>query len=162
MTTLTQSISIQPENIINKLKQFDPKANYQIDKLIYYPYHFFKYKMKAKGLLKLDGYLGCTIDSISGQGAIIDHTPLFMEENLHDQPCLPSTLSLQDAKIMAEDFLNHSASLKLKFFSIPKMQLEQHERFFRPYWIIVNQKNNEKYPSIMIDGVSGKYHPLNI
>jgi hypothetical protein len=162
MNALTLSISIEPEKISNHLKNLDAKANYQLDKLVYYPYYFFKYKTKAKGLLKMDGYLGCTIDSISTRGAVIDHSPSFVEENIQANECLPYTLTPQDAKKAAEEYLHHTASLKLKFFSMPKMLLEQQELFFRPYWIMADQKNRRNYPPIIIDAVSGKYHPLNV
>ncbi|MBM7583999.1 hypothetical protein JOC86_000536 [Bacillus pakistanensis] len=162
MNTLTLPVSIEPQSIISLLKKQDEKANYYLERLVYYPYYFFKYKIKAKGLLKIDGYLGCTIDSISARGAIIDHSPSFIKEDLQNKACIPYSLTLLDAKNEAEDFLNHSASLKLKFFSIPKMVLDQQELFFRPYWIISDKKKRAHYPPIMIDAVSGKYHPLNM
>ncbi|MCP8615631.1 hypothetical protein [Salirhabdus salicampi] len=161
-TIITNKIEFQKKEIKTLLDQLDPKISFQVDRLVYYPYYFFEYSVKQHKFLRFmnrNGNIGCTIDSLSGTGALIDATPQFNRYEASEDELISSKLDVITAQKEAEKYIYRSISLKMKILQMPEMQLTKQELFYRPYWI-ASSKTSDRSFSLAIDAISGKYHPL--
>ncbi|ADC50080.1 MULTISPECIES: hypothetical protein [Alkalihalophilus] len=159
-TVCVQEKTFYEDDIPKLLSSIDPNSYYKVRSLVYYPYYLFEYRLDARGLLKLKGNIGCTVDSISGRGAIIDQKPILNSTCNINNDCLSPKMTLDSASHIAEEYLFHSASLKMKFLSMPKMKLINQQLFYRPFWIVSYNECNKENPPMIVDGISGTYHPI--
>ncbi|MFC0558418.1 hypothetical protein [Halalkalibacter alkalisediminis] len=157
---LIQTQTFEANEIVKLLKSIDRNLPYTLEGLVYYPYYLFEFKMNAKGLMRLKGNIGCTVDSISGRGAMIDQKPSLYRGEIPEKDGLRPSLTVEAAYDKANEYLFHTASLKLKFVSMPQVQLVNQALFYRPFWIVTPSHKEEGYPNLMVDGISGTYHPI--
>ncbi|WP_138419614.1 hypothetical protein [Aquibacillus sediminis] len=155
-----EAYNVLPESINQKeaveiLSRLDPNHSYSVDKKVYYPYQFIAYHMKIKTLLLKEGNLGCTIDLISNRESMIDDKPTFVKKTIDDSELLHPVYSAIKAEETAMQFFRRHVSKKYKFLTIPTYTLTDSERFYRPYWVVSSPNSR-----FIVDGVSGKYHPL--
>lgn len=147
--------SIRQEEAIRIIGKYDPRSKYLVKKKIYYPYQFVSYYMKVKALLVNEGYLGCTIDMISGCESLIDSKPHFIKKHATDEEWLKPIFTKEHAERNAIDFFQRHASKKYKFLTVPHFTLQDSILFFRPFWVVASQEHQ-----FIVDGLSGKYHLL--
>ncbi len=158
-TILTQEVQFVEKEVFNGLIQFDKAAEIEIQQLIYYPYYFFEFDVKAKRFLKFEGRVGCTIDALGGHGAIIDVQPELKEIQAAHLSMPMVTVETEEAAEKAERFVFENASSKVKFMTIPTIKKVSHRLFYRPFWI-ADYKGKEEREQLIVDAVSGSYHPL--
>ncbi|NYF23273.1 hypothetical protein [Sporosarcina sp. JAI121] len=157
---LTQEITFAKQDILRGFRKIDKKAEIHISQLIYYPYYFFEFEVNAKSLLKFRGKVGCTIDALSGKGAIVDVQPEFSNHQIEVEPIPPVVFSEDDAKKIAEKFVFDHASSKAKFVTIPKIRLLSSALFHRPFWLAEYSQGGYDQRQMIFDAISGSYHPL--
>lgn len=155
-----QTETFETNEITTLLQAIDKDIPYELESLVYYPYYLFEYKIKAKGLMRLKGHIGCTIDAISGRGAMIDQKPSLYKGEIHEKNALRPNLTMEAALEKADEYLFHTASLKLKFLTMPKVELVNRKIFYRPYWIVTPADKNRGATKLIVDAVSGTYHPI--
>lgn len=156
---LTQSVEFNKEQIESSFKRLHPKSNFIAERIIYYPYYYFSYNVKAKRLfLPLNEKVGCAIDSISGRGSLIDYKPKWKEVEISEEQEMPQMYSFKDCTSISESFIYRSLSLKMRMLSFSELKREQQQRFYRPYWVVWNEKAGSS--DFIVDGVSGQFHPL--
>lgn len=144
-----------------RLKQIEPELQFEVVKLVYYPYYFFSFTMDVKRfLLPSSEKVACTIDSISGTGSLIESPPQFQNINVPPEEIIPHQISILKARELSQSFLYRAISLKMKMLSISELTAEEEQIFYRPYWL-AREKKNMDVPDFVIDAVSGKYHPLS-
>lgn len=142
------------------LRQYDRKAHVHIQKLLYYPYYFFEFDISAKSLLKLNGKIACTIDGMSGQEAIIDRKPTFSSRRQEEYDKLPVGIDERVARQIAERFVFQTISQKTKFITIPSLTVSESSLFYRPFWLAEYSLNEKGRQQLIVDAISGSYHPL--
>ncbi|MDS9472867.1 hypothetical protein [Sporosarcina pasteurii] len=158
-TLLMQETVFVEKDVLKGLHQFDKEAEVQINRLIYYPYYFFEFEVHAKSLLKFNGKVGCTVDALGGRGAIVDVQPEFFASQV-EHVAIPSIVIVQEeASKIAEEFVFEHASTKAKFITTPKIKQTSSQLFYRPFWIAEYRRNSEGQ-QLIVDAVSGSYHPL--
>lgn len=128
--------------------------------LIYYPYHFFSYSIQTRKWIKVSGKIGCTIDLISGRGSLID-APLRWQKKILQprQKKLQYRIKEQEATKIADKFIFQAASHQLKFFTAPIIKLIECKMFYRPFWIVKQERDGNEN-TFIVDAVSAHYHPL--
>ncbi|WP_010531944.1 hypothetical protein [Lentibacillus jeotgali] len=156
---LTQSIKFGKKQIETSLMKLQPGVKYLADRIIYYPYYFFVYNVKAKRLfLPMNEKVGCAVDAISGSGSLVDYNPNFEVVEISEKQRLHQYQELEDCLPISESFIFQSLSLKMRMFSFSHVQVEKRQLFYRPYWVVYNTKGNGQ--DFIVDGVTGQYHPL--
>ena len=160
MTILTQEPEYAEHDVFRGLNHFDQKADVHVHQLIFYPYYFFEFEMKAKSLLKLNGKIACTVDGISGQGAIVDTKPNFSSRPIEKRKKLPVQVGEYEARNIAERFIFQTISQKTKFITIPSLQVLEHSMFYRPFWLAEYSLKEKGKQQLIVDAISGSYHPL--
>ncbi|MDM8100225.1 hypothetical protein [Oceanobacillus oncorhynchi] len=156
---LTQSVEFNKEQIESSFKRLHPHANFIAERIVYYPYYYFCYNVKAKRLfLPLNEKVGCAIDSISGKGSLIDYKPKWKAIEISKEQQMPEKYSLKDCTSISESFIYRSLSLKMRMISFPELKREQQQRFYRPYWVVWNERDGSS--DFIVDGVSGQFHPM--
>lgn len=158
-TLLTQETFFVERDVINRFHQFDKEAEVQVNRLIYYPYYFLEFKVHANSLLKFNGKVGCTIDALGGHGAIVDVQPEFLEIQIESVSIPSIVVDQEEASRKAEQYVFEHASSKAKFITTPKIKQVNCQLFYRPFWIAEYKRNEEKQ-QLIVDAVSGSYHPL--
>lgn len=155
----TQPVEFNKDQIESSFKKLHPHSNFIAERVIYYPYYYFSYNIKAKRLfLPLNEKVGCAIDSISGRGSLIDYKPKWKELEISIEQQMPQTYTLKDCASFSESFIYRSLSLKMRMISFKELKREQQQIFYRPYWVVWNEKDGSS--DFIVDGVSGQYHPL--
>ncbi|KZR57749.1 hypothetical protein [Pseudobacillus badius] len=157
---LAQKPVLAQEEVLRGLQQYDRRAKVQISQMILYPYYFFEYTLRAKSLLKLNGKVACTIDALSGQGALADVQPEFSSSPAKEGGMLPVAVAKDEAKRLAENFIIHTLSQKTKFLTVPRLHLADSSLFYRPFWLAQYRRAAHGQQQLIVDAVSGSYHPL--
>ncbi|SES78957.1 hypothetical protein SAMN05421676_101458 [Salinibacillus kushneri] len=147
--------SIRSKEALQKITSLDRKNNYTIDQKVFYPYQFVSYHIKVKTFLVKEGYLGCTIDMISGRESVIDSKPTFFKKTLCKKERIQPVLTREKAEKQAIQYFQRQTAKRLKFLALPRYSLTDSHLFYRPYWII-SSKNHR----FIVDGLSGRFHPL--
>jgi len=157
---LTQKPVFAEKEILRGLQQYDRRANVHMNGIIFYPYYFFEYEISAKSLLKLQGRIACTVDAISGQGAIVDVQPEFSTYPIEGEEMLPITIIEIEAEQLAKRFISQTVSQKAKFVTIPRLHIISSSLFYRPFWLAKYTKQGRGQEQLIVDAISGSYHPL--
>ncbi|KMY55851.1 hypothetical protein AC623_19490 [Bacillus sp. FJAT-27231] len=157
---LTQKPVFAEKEILRGLQQYDRQANVHMNGMVFYPYYFFEYDISAKSLLKLQGKIACTIDALSGQGAMVDVQPEFSTYLMEGEEVLPITIAENEAEPLAERFISQTLSQKAKFITIPRLHLSSCSLFYRPFWLAKYTKPGRGQQPLIVDAISGSYHPL--
>ncbi len=161
-TILVEKINFEKDETKRLLEKLDSESTYKVQHCIYYPYLFFEYSVQKKNFFDpIEGKLGCTIDGVNKIGALIDTYPLLDEKKIADGQIVNCTLSLPDAEAIAKKFLLDSILRKRKVFTIPKLKMTQQKIFYRPYWIVKGNEDKPNHFLLLVDAVSGKFHPLH-
>lgn len=150
------------QEIKHLFEKMDPESAYTVQRHIYYPYLFFEYMLKRKSFFHpLEGNIGCTVDGVNKIGALLDTFPRLEKKTVSRQAVIECKMELTDAKPIAESFLLNHIVNKKKILSVPKLQLTKQLLFYRPYWIVEGRRKTSRPFLLMVDAVSGKYHPLH-
>ncbi|KKE80029.1 hypothetical protein DTX80_09325 [Bacilli bacterium] len=157
---LTQEPQFVQQEVLKGLQQYDKRASVQVNTMILYPYYFLEFEVSAKSLLKFNGKIACTIDTISGQGAIIDVQPEFIQRPIVDEKILPIEISEKEAEQLAEKFIFQAATQKAKFITIPTVTIHSTALFYRPFWLAEYNSKVSGGREVIVDAISGSYHPL--
>lgn len=157
---LIQEIEFTEEEVLLGLQQYEKQTHFQIQDLIYYPYYFFEYQVSAKSLLKFKGKAACTVDALGGRGAMVDVQPLFFERTVETGRIPQPVIAEEEAIGIAERFVFDNASSKAKFVTMPKIIEVQRNLFYRPFWLTDFKLQNNKQGQLIVDAISGSYHPL--
>ncbi|PIC91008.1 hypothetical protein CSV71_02845 [Sporosarcina sp. P21c] len=157
---LLQEIEFTKEEVLQGLQQYGKETYFQIQDIIYYPYYFFEYQVSAKSLLKFNGKAACTIDGLGGRGAMVDVRPSFSRKKVEVGRFPELVIGEEEAIVMAERFIFDNASSKAKFITMPKITEVQRNLFYRPFWITDFKLDNKKSGQLIVDAISGSYHPL--
>lgn len=159
-TLLTQEITFAEQDVLRGLQQYDKESEVKISKLIFYPYYFFEYEVSAKSLLRFNGKVGCTVDALEGRGAIVDVQPEFLKREIDAEYVPKVQVCDKKAKEIADKFVFDNASSKAKFITIPKIKLLSSTLFYRPFWLAEYDQVEKVERLIIVDAISGSYHPL--
>ncbi|MFD1349992.1 hypothetical protein [Oceanobacillus caeni] len=157
---LTQEPQFVQQEVLKGLQQYDKRASVQVNTMILYPYYFLEFEVSAKSLLKFNGKIACTIDAISGQGAIIDVQPEFIQRPIVDEKILPIEISEKEAEQLAEKFIFQAATQKAKFITIPTVTIHSTALFYRPFWLAEYNSKVSGGREVIVDAISESYHPL--
>lgn len=161
ISILTQATVYEEEEVRRGLQQYDQNAEIEISKLIFYPYYFFEYEISVGGLLKLKGKTACTVDALSGHGALIDMTPEFSNRSIQSEQLPSIQINEEEAVKVAGNFIFQNASSKGKFLTVPKIKELGVTQFYRPFWLAeYAHKREGQSQQLIVDAVSGSYHPL--
>ncbi|PID22035.1 hypothetical protein CSV61_07415 [Sporosarcina sp. P3] len=157
---LLQEIEFTKEEVLLGLQQYEKETYFQVQDMIYYPYYFFEYQVSAKSLLKFKGKAACTIDGLGGRGAIVDVRPSFSRKK-EEVGLFPELVIAEEEAIdAAKRFIFDHASSKAKFVTMPKITEVQRTLFYRPFWLTDYKLDNKKSGQLIVDAISGSYHPL--
>ncbi|WP_068676775.1 hypothetical protein [Oceanobacillus sp. Castelsardo] len=162
MEVKTQEIFFTEEKVIRTLGKKEVDTDFSIRNIVYYPYMFYEFSFKrGNPITPLKGDVACTIDAISGIPALVDKRPEFTTLKIANKNILPIQLEENQTVELAKEFLYRTISKNIKVATAPNISLKQCHLFYRPYWII-DGKANEHGFTLMVDSISGKYHPLNV
>ncbi|WP_019416154.1 hypothetical protein [Paenisporosarcina sp. TG20] len=157
----TQVVLYDEKEIIRYLETMNSNSSFTVKDLIYYPYMFFEHSFERKNPLSpLKGNIGSTIDAVSGIAAMVDKTPVFITDSIALEKIIPIQLDQEKAKVLADDHLFRVISSKIKVLMTPKVELLHNVLFYRPYWIVEGKRKHKKPFSLVVDSISGKFHPL--
>lgn len=158
---LTQSINFEKKQIESSFMKLHKNSTYIAKRIIYYPYYYFIYNVKAKRVfMPMKEKIGCAVDAVSGKGLLVDYKPVLERLTIPDRQLLKQTQSFDDCLAISESFLYRSVSLKLRIISVKNVQMEQGKLFYRPYWIVFQKNEEDNDSSFIVDAVTGQYHPL--
>lgn len=158
-TVLAQAPVYAEQDVLRGLQQYEKQAELQISQLLYYPYYFFEYELSIRSFLKLKGRTACTIDGISGHGALIDRQPEFSYRGIEPEQ-IPIEIGEEEARKAAEKFIFENASSKAKFVTTPKIKMVRSTLFYRPFWLADYGREEHGQHQLIVDAISGSYHPL--
>jgi hypothetical protein len=158
----TQEIFFTEKKVIRTLGQKEIETEFSIRNIVYYPYMFYEFSFKRDNpITPLRGDAACTIDAISGVPALVDKRPEFTTLEIEKEIILPTQLEESHMIELAKEFLYRTISKKIKVATAPNISLKLSNLFYRPYWIIDGRGKKNKF-TLMVDSISGKYHPLNV
>lgn len=157
---LAQEPVYDEQDVVNGLRQYERQAEMYARKLIYYPYYLFEFELKIRSLLGVKGKTACTIDAISGHGALIDVQPDFLQRQIEIEQIPSIEVSEDEAKRAAGKFIFQNATAKAKYVTIPKIQMLGSTLFYRPFWLVEYKLEEYAERQLIVDAISGSYHPL--
>lgn len=157
---LTQEIVFNEEEVLQGLQQYEKETEFRIQDVIYYPYYFFEFQVSAKSLLKFRGKAACTVDGLGGRGAMVDIQPVFYQRQIAPEQAPPLIINEKEAAGIAEKFVFENASTKAKFVTMPKISEIHRTLFYRPFWLAEFEMADNSPGHLIVDAVSGSYHPL--
>ncbi|WP_156291379.1 hypothetical protein [Oceanobacillus salinisoli] len=158
-----QDIFYSKETVVHSLSKVEQNLNFTVESLVYYPYMFYEFSFQRKNPISpLKGKVGCTVDGVSGVPALTDKKPEFLNSNISKERLVPIQLDEQKARDTAEEFLYRTISKKIKVISTPNISLKDYELFYWPYWVVNGNKGEENLFTLIVDSITGKYHPLNV
>ncbi|MFC5589493.1 hypothetical protein ACFPRA_11375 [Sporosarcina soli] len=148
------------QDVLRGLQQYEKQAKMNVRKLIFYPYYLFEYELGIRSLLKLKGKTACTIDALSGYGALIDVQPEFSHRQIEAGQAPAIQIDEDEAREAAGQFIFENAMSKAKFVTVPDIQLLTSTLFYRPFWLVEYRLEAYEPKSLIVDAISGSYHPL--
>lgn len=157
---LVQEPVYDEQDVLRGLRQYEKQAVMNVRTLIYYPYYLFEYELDIKSLLKLKGKTACTIDALSGHGALIDVQPEFLNRQIDIEQAPVIQFNEDEAREEAGKFIFENAISKAKFVTVPRIQLLTSTLFYRPFWLVEYKLETYEPNSLIVDAISGSYHPL--
>lgn len=156
----SENVSFDNKKIQSIFEKVESNGAFKVEQLIYYPYFYFEYRLENKSLAHpKGGLIGCTVDGVNKIGAIVDSYPR-LENQTAPPNLIQEKLKPEDAEQIAEEFVFHAISRKMKVFSTPKIKITEREFFYRPYWIVEGDTDTKDKFMLAVDAVTGKYHPL--
>lgn len=137
---LTQPIKFEKKQIETSFMKLQPGAAFLADRIVYYPYYFFVYNVKAKRLfLPMNEKVGCAVDAINGTGSLVDYNPKLELAEISDEQRMYQYQALEDCLPISESFIFRSLSLKMRMLSFSHVQVEKQQLFYRPYWVEIGR-----------------------
>lgn len=120
--------------IIKKIQfifeKVESNGAFKVEQLIYYPYFYFEYRLENKSLAHpKGGLIGCTVDGVNKIGAIVDSYPR-LEKQTVPPNLIQEKLQPEDAEQIAEEFVFHAISRKMKVFFYPENKNSRTGIFF--------------------------------
>lgn len=159
----SQEIYFTESKVIRALEKAEPESSFLMNKLVYYPYTFLEYTFQKGGkLTPLKGEVACTIDMISGVPSLVDKRPDFMKVRVEHDGILSPSLDDHRVKVIASDFLYKTIAKKVKVLTTPNISNKQSQIFYRPYWVVEGKNQEENQFHLIVDTITGKFHPLNL
>lgn len=99
---------------------------------------------------------------ISGVPSLVDKRPDFKMFRVRHDGILSPSLDDYRVKRIASDFLYKTISKKVKVLTAPKILNKQFQLFYRPYWVVEGRNQEENQFHLIVDTITGKFHPLNL
>ncbi|MDA8352936.1 MAG: hypothetical protein M0Z65_07050 [Firmicutes bacterium] len=128
---------------------------------VYYPYLYIQYRLQQTGgLFRKKGRIACTVDLVSGKEAIADTMPVMESRWVPVEKMIQEGVQREEARKRAEAYVYASLSVGLKWLGTPTLILEEEEICYRPFWVMSCEWERADPAKIVVDAVSGRYHPL--
>lgn len=133
----------------------------RIQNRLYYPYYFFQYRLRGKRLFtKVHFRVGCTVDLISGKEALVD-TPFDPRpETVPRKTVLEAAMTAEGARERAQSYVCAFVSMKMKLLGSVELLQERGFMYYHPFWLVSCKDPDKVSVWIIVDGVSGRLHPL--
>lgn len=155
-----QSTAFSDEDVMEMIRKAYSSERMDALELVYYPYYFVSYVMHLKKFWKsYTCQLSITIDSVSGVCSLADHSLSTEMVEVSENQIVPCEMTETEAIDAAHSFLKKNVLLNLKF-TAPEFHIEHCQSFYRPYWVVKNDRNDERTDPIqmIVDAVTGKYY----
>lgn len=126
-----------------------------IDRLVYYPYYHFTANGDVPTLFgRRKISLNCLVDGVTGLGATADSFTL-LHTRVRADTLLLAEVSATDAERVARSTITHQMGRKLRMIASFQIDLAARDIVYKVFWIVRAQEM-----LIMVDGCTGKLHPL--
>ena len=133
----------------------------RIQSRLFYPYYFFQYRLRGKRLFaKVHSRIGCTVDLISGREALADTPFEPRPETVSREWILEAAITEARAREQARSYVCAAVSMKMKWFRSVELRQERSFLYYRPFWLVACEERDKDPVWIIVDGVSGRFHPL--
>jgi len=152
------TVKITSDRIKHTLKRIENDLSVADMELLYYPYYFLEVSIATK-IKKITGKMACTVEMVSGEGAIANSPPDIATISTPKDTIIDHKISAERARQIGLAYLNKVLAHKFKLLSIPEIKIEKEARFYRPYWLTTCISNENEF-QLIIDAFSGNYHPL--
>lgn len=133
----------------------------QVQKILYYPYHWFHFEYDVKTLLgKRTIQAFIMVDLINNRAHTADRFE-FAEIEVPQDNVLKPDFPKEAAKDTAGTYLLHSSIHEMKALLCPEKRIVDERMTYKPFWIVrcVNFKN-ETF-RVMVDAMTGKHQIIN-
>lgn len=148
------------EYVTQKVLSLDKTIQVEGLQKIYYPYYHVEMQAESHILgKKISGKIACLIDLIEGAETLISEEPRVEKIEVERQIVITPKLTNEGLLRKAENFLSQSISHKMKVLLVPKLTLLTERVLYRPFWLVNCTSRNETF-QLLVEGISGHYHPL--
>ncbi len=148
----------EAKNIVLKHSE---QHSVQVQKIIYYPYHWFLFSYTIKTLFGKSRSIkaSCLVDLINNHAATTDKFDLCDIEVLKD--CvLEHDYNRDEAFKTAKTYLTHASIHNSRVLFAPDSEIIEERLVYKPFWI-VKCTNRERHSfKVIVDAVTGKFQLL--
>lgn len=148
-------------SLADHISRITKARSVQIRNRFYYPYYFVQYRLRGKMLfMRVNKRVGCTVDLVSGREALVDAPLEPCRETVPRDSVLEGNLTELNARERAKSYVYYAVSMKIKLLGSVELIQERELLYHRPFWLVTCEWPDEEPISIIVDGVSGRFHPL--
>ncbi|PTX64589.1 hypothetical protein C8P63_10283 [Melghirimyces profundicolus] len=150
-------------SMMEKISRQTRARSVRVRDFVYYPYLYLQYRLERNTrLFPKKGRVGCTVDLVSGKEAVVDTVPVIQTRTVPTEKIIGETLSPKTARKQAEAYIYSSVSVGLKWMGTLKLIQEEERVCHRPFWIMTCEWERGDPATVIVDAVSGRYHPLSL
>lgn len=152
--------SDEAENI---LLNCDQRINIASIETVYYPYVRFRYDVSVgkRAWSKLTKLSDCIIDLVTGKPAEGRGEPSFKTQAVQEKDVLHICYTMEQCYEIGHDFVLKLYLNKAKLLHTPKLQVIEEDVFYKTFYVIQCQDEEELDYYIMVDGIEGNISILD-
>ena len=141
----------------NMLCHMDHKINIIAVDEVFYPYVLICYSIHVgQGRFsKLNKFLNCIIDGVSGSAYEGKGTPTMIDIELEEKNSLEPLISLERCRAIGHDFVMKQFLGKAKLLMTPAINVTSEEVFYKKFYVMHCLDEEERAYYVMVDAVDG-------
>lgn len=144
---------------VDILKSASP-ISAEVERRLFYPFRFVSLRCSTRTLLGESAMrVACLVDARTRLCATAD--PFELEELAasHDE-ILEATLDELDSRRIAERYVAYVVRRRRKALANPKLEVLESVLVYKPFWIVGCSEGNSRQFRVLVDGVTGGFHPI--
>lgn len=154
-------IGIEHDEAVGILSKHSEQHSLQVQKMIYYPYHWILFSYTVKTLFGKSHEIkaSCLVDLINNHAATTDKFETCETEVIKDSVLEPDYTQEQAIKT-ARTYLTHASIHNSKILFAPDSKILEQSAVYKPFWIVKCTNRDRHSFKVIVDAVTGKFQLL--
>lgn len=133
-----------------------------VERRLFYPFHWFLLRCSTRTLLGRSAVrVSCLVDGRTGLCATTDPFEL-VELRISGNDVLDTKLPELDGRRVAERYVAYIVRGRRKALVRPELELLDGALVYKPFWVVCCTEGGATPFHVLVDGVTGRFHPLPV